>query len=322
MANQMDPGRLLHAFGCRGNLKLTETRLLILPPGSPAESIACWLEGLPSMSHKIVKWSDLETAWFDLKCSKGMRKLLGHNPLPDKFVVHDADITHHRPSLPTLPSSPSQGQTTSPPGYSQDGIVTIRTTDAPDKPAAPPVIELATERDAVEVAETTSPTSTGQVHHAASTTALTAGKHISAALADGTSAPRSISVLKRKQVPVTHRTSLLFPPKPLASPPGTPVQPPGRPSALDSMPDFLLASTLSGTNGSTPNLSSNSTMVLPYPSPQDRMTQQAVLRAEQSQAFGAPVEPVELPTGVDGDALADTMTLSCKSRRRSTRRAQ
>lgn len=189
MANQMDPGRLLHAFGCRGNLKLTETRLLILPPGSPAESIACWLEGLPSMSHKIVKWSDLETAWFDLKCSKGMRKLLGHNPLPDKFVVHDADITHHRPSLPTLPSSPSQGQTTSPPGYSQDGIVTIRTTDAPDKPAAPPVIELATERDAVEVAETTSPTSTGQVHHAASTTALTAGKHISAALADGTSAP-------------------------------------------------------------------------------------------------------------------------------------
>ncbi|KAK4540452.1 hypothetical protein LTR36_009198 [Oleoguttula mirabilis] len=35
MANQMDPGRLLHAFVCRGNLNMSEGQLLILAPAVP-----------------------------------------------------------------------------------------------------------------------------------------------------------------------------------------------------------------------------------------------------------------------------------------------
>ncbi|KAK5125973.1 hypothetical protein LTR85_011328 [Meristemomyces frigidus] len=76
MAHQMDPGRLLHAFVCRGNLNLSESQLLVLPPGTVAESLACWLEGLPSMTHNIVRWSDLDTTGFETKCSKGLRKHL------------------------------------------------------------------------------------------------------------------------------------------------------------------------------------------------------------------------------------------------------
>lgn len=47
---QMDPGRILHAFICGGHLDLPPNELLALPPGSPAESFALWLEGLSGMS--------------------------------------------------------------------------------------------------------------------------------------------------------------------------------------------------------------------------------------------------------------------------------
>ena len=54
MMNQMGPERLLHALICRHTLDLSATRMLVLPPLTPADSCACWLEGLRRMAHRIV----------------------------------------------------------------------------------------------------------------------------------------------------------------------------------------------------------------------------------------------------------------------------
>ena len=120
--NQMDPGRLMHAFVCRGNINLSEGQILLLPQGSPAESLLCWLEGLPGTSHKIVRWQDLETERFEKKISKSLRKQIGHYPLPTQYAIRDPNAGG-RPSLPGSNSSPAvleHPNTVSPPPYSPD----------------------------------------------------------------------------------------------------------------------------------------------------------------------------------------------------------
>ena len=121
LCNQMDPGRLLHAFVCRGNFTLDEGQVLSLPPRSPAETLMCWLEGLPGTSHKIIKWQDLDIEYFERKINKSLRKKIGRYPLPTQFAVRDPEAAT-RPSLPTSTSSPTvleHPNTVSPPPYSR-----------------------------------------------------------------------------------------------------------------------------------------------------------------------------------------------------------
>ena len=117
---QMDPGRLLHAFVCRGNVNLDQGQLLLLLPRSPAESLMNWLEGLPGTSHKIVRWHDLDTEYFEKKLSKSLRKKIGQYPLPTQYAIRDAEVAN-RPSIPLSSSSPAlleHPNTVSPPPYS------------------------------------------------------------------------------------------------------------------------------------------------------------------------------------------------------------
>ena len=121
MLHQIDPGRLLHAFVCRGGLNLEEGQVLLLPPRSPAESLAVWLEGLPGTSHKTIKWEHLDTQYFETKISKSLKKKIGRYPLPTQYAVRDPRASS-RPNLPLSPSSRTaleHPNTVSPPPYSQ-----------------------------------------------------------------------------------------------------------------------------------------------------------------------------------------------------------
>ena len=116
----MDPGRLLHAFVCRGSTNLDEGQILLLPPRSPAESLLCWLEGLPGTSHKIVRWQDLDTEYFEKKIGKSLRKKIGQFPLPSQYAVRNLEAAS-RASVPVSSSSPAlleHPNTVSPPPYS------------------------------------------------------------------------------------------------------------------------------------------------------------------------------------------------------------
>ncbi|EME83169.1 uncharacterized protein MYCFIDRAFT_215212 [Pseudocercospora fijiensis CIRAD86] len=86
MFHQMDPGRLLHAFLCRGSLNLHPGELIILPPATPAESLVSWLANMPGFTHKIIGWDALMTSGFEKKIGKKMTKKIGHYPLPSKYV--------------------------------------------------------------------------------------------------------------------------------------------------------------------------------------------------------------------------------------------
>ena len=132
--HQMDPGRLLHGFLCRGNATLDEDQILVLLPGSPPESILSWLEGLPGTTHKVIRWQNLDTVAFEAKLSKSMRKKIGKYPLPTQFAVRDPNSST-RSTTTGSTSSPSVLEvpnTVSPPPYS-----------AGDNPMQPPTLELA-----------------------------------------------------------------------------------------------------------------------------------------------------------------------------------
>ncbi|KAK4503997.1 hypothetical protein PRZ48_004912 [Zasmidium cellare] len=116
MLNQMDPGRLLHAFLCRGSLNLHDGQILALPPGTSAESLACWLAGRPAMTHKIFRWECFQTSEFEKKVGKKMTARLGRHPLPSNFVIRNPNASTSTPvskrkSTPTL-------STKAPPPYS------------------------------------------------------------------------------------------------------------------------------------------------------------------------------------------------------------
>jgi hypothetical protein len=125
LLNQMDPGRLLHAFLCRGALNLHDGQLLTLPPGTLAESIVCWLHGLPGMTYKIIDWSCFEnTARFEKKAGKKLCGRIGRYPLPSKYVIRDptisqAAVTSHIVSRAFPPRHTSQSSP--PPYYSAQG---------------------------------------------------------------------------------------------------------------------------------------------------------------------------------------------------------
>lgn len=148
--NQMDPGRLLHAFVCRRAASLDEHSMFLLLPRSAAESLMCWLEGLPGMNHKIVKWDDLETEAFEKKISKSMRKKIGQYPLPFKYAVRHPNAAT-RPELHLSESSPAvleHPNTVSPPPYSPTNAPAgIRPSDnltsQRERAATVPVAELA-----------------------------------------------------------------------------------------------------------------------------------------------------------------------------------
>ncbi|KAK6385370.1 hypothetical protein LTR65_009185 [Meristemomyces frigidus] len=302
MANQMDPGRLLHAFVCRGNLNMSEGQLLILAPGTPAESLACWLEGLSSMTHSIVRWTDLDRTGFETKCSKALRKQLGQYPLPDKFVIRDTTVVH-RPSIATLPLSPSIEQSVSPPPYSRQGSTRLVPSDTSGRPPALPAVELATERDPVELAEITTPISTRLVHHAASTPALIASRHPSVATTGGTITLRSLTRLRRKQVPTTRHGSP-FVPSPSAALPLPPAQL-SHQSAVPTipMPEPPAAPPLSIL---APKPPSTPTTILPYHTSPEHEAHQTLASTEPPPAPDDDGGPVELPAGLDALDLADS----------------
>jgi hypothetical protein len=116
---QQDPGRLLHAFVCRGIANLNDGQILLLLPGTPAESLLCWLEGLPGFTHKIIKWHDLDAATFEGKLSKSLRKQIGRYPLPSQYAIRDPKASSRTGLAST--SSPNvleHPNTVSPPPYS------------------------------------------------------------------------------------------------------------------------------------------------------------------------------------------------------------
>jgi hypothetical protein len=161
MTHQMDPGRLLHAFLVRGSLDLADGQILVLAPRTPAETLAIWLEGRPGTNHQVVRWSELDTASFEKKCSSvfGMNTLskrLGAYPLPDKFVMRHPDaVTVRRPTIGSHTSSSLAGSPVSPPPYSPDQIVSIREkrSDAEEPSVGLPsnAVELDAYRDAIEL---------------------------------------------------------------------------------------------------------------------------------------------------------------------------
>lgn len=161
MCNQMDPGRLLHSFVCRGALNLEQGQVLLLPPRSPAESLVCWLEGLPNTSHKTVKWEDFDTERFETKISKSLRKKIGRYPLPSQYAIRhpqaaSGSALSQAASTPRVLEHPN---TVSPPPYSDS--------KAPSALApSTPVAELGT----AEVRElpASSVSSSSKPHHASS----------------------------------------------------------------------------------------------------------------------------------------------------------
>lgn len=162
MCNQMDPGRLLHSFVCRGGLNLDQGQVLLLPPRSPAESLASWLEGLPGTSHKVAKWEDLDTERFEAKISKSLRKKIGRYPLPVQYAIRDPQAGARSSqaqsmSSPNLLEHPS---TVSPPPYSPS-----TTNSMPNRTA--PVAELG-HPDPRELPASPIPSSQSQPHHASS----------------------------------------------------------------------------------------------------------------------------------------------------------
>ncbi|KAK5710475.1 hypothetical protein LTR17_018831 [Elasticomyces elasticus] len=213
MTNQMDPGRLLHAFVCRQNLDIGDGQLLVLPARSPAESLACWLEGLPGFTHKIVRWSDLDTDVFAKKCGKSLRNHLGQYPLPDKFVMRDPSAPAvHRPSIPSLLGSPTGDGALSPPPCSPNRPLAIMDKPAEVHAETPAAVELETHRAPVELDSGPVPTSppkapapattaqspTRLIHHAASTSALMASRNMSYSVSEGVSTLRSLTGVRRK----------------------------------------------------------------------------------------------------------------------------
>jgi hypothetical protein len=134
----MDPGRLLHGFICRGNANLDGGQILMLMPGSPAESLLTWLEGLPGTSHKIVKWQNLDITSFEKSISKSLRKKIGQYPLPTQFAIRDPQASTRSTFTPTR-SSPSvleHPNTVSPPPYTNGAR------ERGNDPLRPPVAEL------------------------------------------------------------------------------------------------------------------------------------------------------------------------------------
>ena len=146
LVNQMDPGRLLHAFVCRGTANLDEHSILLLMPRTPAESLVCWLEGLPGITLKIIKWEDLESEQFEKKLSKSLRKKVGQYPIPLKYAIRDPNA---RPALQTATSSPAvleHPNTVNPPPYSPSNAsraMTLPAAELPDSADSMPVAELA-----------------------------------------------------------------------------------------------------------------------------------------------------------------------------------
>ncbi|TKA79450.1 hypothetical protein B0A55_04228 [Friedmanniomyces simplex] len=240
MTNQMDPGRLLHAFVCRQNLDVGESQLLILPPGSPAELLACWLEDLPGMTHKILRWSDFDTELFAKKCGKSLRNQLGRYPLPDRFVVrHPNAQAVHRPSVPSLPTSPTGVDgAVSPPPYLPDRQLAIAEKGEDTGLDVPAAVELDTMRTPVELDSTTvttpkpsTPTTAAlkparQIHHAASTSALAAGRNLSSSVVEGVTSLRSLTGVRRKSAATS---SLRHPPVLVPGIPEIPPKVPERP---------------------------------------------------------------------------------------------
>ena len=149
MFNQMDPGRLLHAFVCRRAANLDEHSMFLLLPRSPVESIVSWLEGLPGMTHRVIKWENLETEAFEKKIGKSLRKKIGQYPIPIKYAVKNPNASN-RPDLHVSESSPAlleHPNTVSPPPYSPTNAPNA-TDRAPspaprERAATEPIAELA-----------------------------------------------------------------------------------------------------------------------------------------------------------------------------------
>lgn len=302
MTNQMDPGRMLHAFVCRNNINLADGQVLILPPGSPAESLACWLEGLPGMSHHTLKWQDLNTDQFAENCSKSLRKRLGQFPLPDRFAMRDNKIAL-RPSISihTLPASPTPSQTTSPPPYSEGSRLV-----ANEQRAAPGVTELSTERDPVELAVNTASSHNRQLQAVAPASTLNAGKHVSAAIAE----IRSLAQIRRK--PASPSSTNQYPsvvtPKPLA---------PGGAKAAASSNSPAGMSLRAPQESSKPKSASTPPLppkrVLPYPIasniPDGSQVAAAAGASQLSSSLqGSDHTPIELPTERDPVELGTVTT--------------
>ena len=301
LTNQMDPGRLLHAFVCRGSLTLSDDQLLVLPPGTPAETLACWLADLSGTSHVVVKWSDLDKTKFEHKCGKALLKRLGQHPLPTNFVVRDPTAAH-RPLLTAISTTSPTLSSASPPPYSLDNSGGLVTRNNPFSLLA---VELPTERDPVELAPITTPATPHQTHH---TTAFpstqTAGEHLSATLNRSSTALTSPTSIHRKPTPTTRHLSML-----VATPASSHL--PSRPASSGAqIPAILTPGPSAAVSPAVlmPRAPSPSSTALPYPlSPAEREAQRAAGSSCQShsseiagrQKLEVQVNPVELPVQTD-----------------------
>lgn len=227
MFNQMDPGRLLHAFTCRGSLNLDVEQLIILPPATPAESLICWLASLPGATHKVVGWDAFMTSEFEKKAGKKLTKKIGHYPLPSKFVIRDPNapppsaVVSPRMSMPSLLTrTRTLSRSITPPPYSpalSDETIGENTFPRPEKAhtfpgtdedevhAGPSNAAELRRKDPPELSAYTthvSPTASGFGKHSSSTPALSTGKSlVSPANSPPPTLPTSATLPARRKPP-------------------------------------------------------------------------------------------------------------------------
>ena len=208
LTNQMDPGRLLHAFVCRGSLSLNDDQLLVLAPGSPAETLACWLAGLSGTSHVIVKWSDLDTTKFEQKCGKALLKRLGQYPLPTNFVIRDTAAAY-RPSLNTVTTISPTLDSVHPPPYFSDRSRGLEPANETGSTQAFQAVELPTVRDAVELPSTTVAVAPRHMHPTFPPTKAKVEQMPSTKMTSST-ALGTLTSVHRKPAPATRHLSMLM----------------------------------------------------------------------------------------------------------------
>lgn len=86
---QMDAGKILYAFTIDRRLDLPDDEVLVLPPASAAEQLCDWLHRKPGMTHRVLKWEELETEVVVKNLSRSTRKFVGRDPLPNRFAFRD-----------------------------------------------------------------------------------------------------------------------------------------------------------------------------------------------------------------------------------------
>lgn len=214
LLNQMDPGRLLHAFLCRGALNLHDGEIMTLPPATPAEALVCWLAGLPSMTHKLIPWQAFDIIKFEKKVGKKLRAWIGNYPLPSKYVVRDPSIRQSAIAAPRLSIYPPvEASSSAPPPYttSPDQPIVSETKSPVSSPTSikrPRPLSIPGDCSTVEAAPRRSLHLQTPVRHAATVPAPRRAPPVPPRC----QTQKLVTPIRRKPTPTDVRSSVVLPP--------------------------------------------------------------------------------------------------------------